>query len=181
MLKSVENAIINDVRESIRLIETSRKVIESAMATLTLSTLAANWQPLLILIVVGITWNVVAFLLLAPRMIPRYWFERGIGDFGQSLGMTATGLLLMRVVDPDRETPAFDAFGYKQLLFEPFVGGGLVTAVSVPVIAAFGPWPLFGLSAVLLVLNLAVGLLWFGRDRGAGSGEDHRRPGGIRR
>ena len=145
-------------------------LIVSAMATLTLSALAANWQPLLILILAGLIWNVAAFLILAKRMIPSFWFERGIGDFGQSLGMTATGLLLMRVVDPDRETPAFDAFGYKQLLFEPFVGGGLVTAISVPLIVAFGPWPLFIVSSVLLVGCLCLGLLVFGRAKPTGSG-----------
>jgi glutamate:Na+ symporter, ESS family len=145
-------------------------LIVSAMATLTLSALAANWQPLSILILAGLVWNVSAFLILARRMIPTFWVERGIGDFGQSLGMTATGLLLMRVVDPDRETPAFDAFGYKQLLFEPFVGGGLVTAISVPLIVTFGPWPLFILSSVLLAASLFVGLVVFGRDRGGGQG-----------
>ncbi|MFC3526066.1 hypothetical protein ACFOLK_16090 [Marinococcus halophilus] len=41
--------------------------------------------------------------------------------------MAATGLLLMRVADPENKSPAFTAFGYKQILFEPMVGGGLVT------------------------------------------------------
>jgi len=29
------------------------------------------------------------------------WFERSIVEMGQSLGITATGLLLLRFVDPD--------------------------------------------------------------------------------
>ncbi|MFP3489691.1 sodium:glutamate symporter, partial [Staphylococcus sp. SIMBA_130] len=86
----------------------------------------------------GISWNLFGFLMLAPKIIPDYWFERGIGDFGQSMGVTATGLLLMRIVDPDNESPAFEAFGYKQLVYEPFLGGGLVTALSVPFIVQFG-------------------------------------------
>ncbi|MFP3360818.1 sodium:glutamate symporter, partial [Planococcus sp. SIMBA_143] len=75
--------------------------------------------PFLILAVAGISWNLFGFLMLAPKIIPDYWFERGIGDFGQSMGVTATGLLLMRIVDPDNESPAFEAFGYKQLVYEP--------------------------------------------------------------
>jgi len=37
-------------------------------------------------------------------------------------GSATTGLLLLHVVDPDYETEAFAA---KQLLHEPFMGGGL--------------------------------------------------------
>jgi glutamate:Na+ symporter, ESS family len=74
-----------------------------------------------------------------PPDDPEFWFERGIGDLGQSMGVTATGLILMRVADPDNRTPALEAFGYKQLGFEPFLGGGLITATSVPLIAQFGP------------------------------------------
>ena len=46
-------------------------------------------------------------------MIPKYWFELGIGDLGQSMGMTAAGLMLIRIVDSDGKTSAMEAFGYK--------------------------------------------------------------------
>src|SRR5699024_1923612 len=92
----------------------------------------------------------------------RYWFERGIGDFGQSMGVTATGLILMRIVDPEGRSPAFEAFGYKQLVFEPFFGGGLVTAMAVPLVFFFGPWPLLIGMAVVLLVSAVGGLLIFG-------------------
>lgn len=144
-------------------------LIISAMATLMLSALADNWQPLLILLGVGLTFNVFMFLVVARHMVPDYWFERCIGDFGQSIGMTATGLLLMRVVDPDYETPAFEAFGYKQLLFEPVVGGGIFTALSVPLIFNLGAVPVLILCSVLLVFWMALGILYFGRGKAAKS------------
>ena len=43
-------------------------------------------------------------------------FERSIAEMGQSMGVTATGLLLLRVVDPEGDTDATSAFGYKQLM-----------------------------------------------------------------
>ncbi len=76
-------------------------MIVSAIATLSLEAIGGNLAPFLILSIVGIFWNVAAFLLLAPRMILSYWFERGMGDFGQSMGMTASGLLLMKIADPE--------------------------------------------------------------------------------
>jgi hypothetical protein len=60
-------------------------------------------------------------------------------------------------------TPAYEAFGYQQLGFEPFFGGGPITATSVPLIVQFGPVGFLLAMAALLVLSVAVGLLRFGR------------------
>ena len=109
----------------------------------------------------GVAFNVAIFLWLAPRIIGRYWFERGIGDFHPSMGVTATGLILMRVVDPEAKTPAFEAFGYKQLVFEPFFGGGLVTALAIPVIYLTGVWPLFFVMLAVLIVAVLTGLFYF--------------------
>ena len=137
-------------------------VIVTALATLSLQVIGDALVPFLLLAAAGIAWNVGAFLLLAPRMIPRDWFPRGSGDFGQSMGMTVTGLLLMRMADPHNRSGAFEAFGYKQLLFEPVVGGGLFTAASVPLVAAFGPGWILALCAVLTLGWAALGLFLFG-------------------
>lgn len=137
-------------------------LIVSALATLSLSALAANLVPFLLLALTGLMWNLGVFFLLAPRMIPSYWFERGIGDLGQAFGVSATGLLLLRVADPDDRTPAAEAFGYKQLGFEPFFGGGLVTALAVPLVAQFGPWPLLLAMAGVVATSAWVGIRRFG-------------------
>lgn len=140
-------------------------LIAAAIASLSLAVIAANLAPFILLGVAGIAWNVCLFLWLAPRVIPRYWFERGIGDIGQSMGVTATGLILMKIADPDNKTPAYEAFGYKQMVFEPFFGGGLITGIALPVIYNFGPWPLFGVMLVLVIVGMGTGLLYFGRLR----------------
>jgi ESS family glutamate:Na+ symporter len=133
-------------------------LIVSALASLTLSALADAWLPLFLLILAGMLWTIGAFMFLAPRMMKDFWFERAIGDFGQSLGVTATGLLLIKIVDPKGSSPALEAFGYKQLLFEPLLGGGLFTAVSVPLVHAFGLPIMLGVTGVLLLFWIAVGL-----------------------
>ena len=138
-------------------------LIVAALATLSLQVIGVFIVPFLALGVAGVLWNVAAFLLLAPRMIPTFPFERGITDLGQSMGVTATGLLLLRVVDPENASPALESFGYKQLGFEPFLGGGLITGLSLPLIAQLGPLPFAGAMALLLVGALALGLGYFGR------------------
>ncbi len=151
-------------------------LIISALATLSIQAIADNWVTFLLLAVAGLAWNIGVFVFLARRMIPRFWFERGIGDLGQSLGVTATGLILIRVADPNAATPAMEAFGYKQLAFEPFFGGGLVTAAALPLIVQFGPVPLLIGMSLLLALSLGIGILWFGRRTAAD--EEARSPGG---
>ena len=147
-------------------------LIVSAIATLSLQAVGDNLAAFAILAVAGIAFNVGIFMWLAPRIIGRYWFERGIGDFGQSMGVTATGLILMRVVDPEAETPAFEAFGYKQLVFEPFFGGGLVTALAVPIIFLTGVWLLFFVMLAVFIIAVLTGLFYF-RPREMKDREEH--------
>src|SRR5699024_36325 len=79
------------------------------LGALSLEAIAENIGAFVILVVAGIAWNLLVFFVLAPRFIRMYWFERGIGDFGQSMGVTATGLLLMRMADPENQSPAYEA------------------------------------------------------------------------
>ncbi len=133
-------------------------LIVSALATVKLTVIGTYFIPFMILAGVAILWNVFAFVFLARVIIPYFWFERGIGDLGQAMGMTATGLLLMKIADPDNQSLAFESFGYKQLLFEPFVGGGLFTALSLPLIHTFGPVTMFIVTAILTFSFFAIGV-----------------------
>ncbi|ABM63033.1 sodium/glutamate symporter [Halorhodospira halophila] len=145
--------------------------IVAALATLSLTALGEHLVPFLLLAATGIAWSLFVLVVIAPRVIPFDWFERGVGDFGQSMGVTVTGVLLMRMADPNNRSGALESFGYKQLLFEPIVGGGLFTAASLPLIYQFGPVPVLILAAVITLAWLALGFLYFGRmvpDRGRG-------------
>ena len=72
------------------------------------------------------------------------------------MGVTATGLLLLRIVDPEQETEAASAFGYKQLLHEPFMGGGIWTSTAVILIAQKGGWLVLGIAIVAIVAWLVI-------------------------
>lgn len=127
-------------------------LIVAAIATIQLDVVARGWLPLLIIIFAGIVWNLAALLLIARHAFRDAWFERAIAELGQSMGVTATGLLLLRTVDPDYETPAAEAFACKQLLHEPFMGGGLWTGAAIPLLALWGGWPIFGIAISAMTL-----------------------------
>ena len=127
-------------------------LVVSAVATIRLEVVVANWIPLTALIVAGMLWTVACVAFVAPRLFRDAWFERAIAEFGQATGVTATGLMLLRTVDPENRTPAAMSFGYKQLLHEPFMGGGLWTALALTLVYRWGWFPVFLLSLGMLVL-----------------------------
>ncbi len=139
-------------------------LVVAAIATIRLDVVAQGWLPLLILVIAGILWNVFCVLFLARRVFKNAWFERSIAEMGQSMGVTATGLLLLRVVDPDYKTPAAEAFACKQLLHEPFMGGGLWTGMAIPLIAAVGAAPVLGIACTAVFIWAT--LLFATRNRG---------------
>lgn len=142
-------------------------LVLSAVTTIKLSVVAANWMPLLALCLAGTLLSVLLVVFLAPRLFRESWFERAIAEFGQSTGVTATGLLLLRTVDPENRTIAAASFGYKQLLHEPFMGGGLWTAFALTLVYAVGWFRVWLLSVAMTVLwVIAAGVIIWRRRRG---------------
>jgi ESS family glutamate:Na+ symporter len=70
----------------------------------------------------------------------------------------ASGFMLIDMSDPQSTTSAKESYGYKQLLYEPFFGGGLITALSIPILVRIGLIPALIVSTGLLVLTIAIGI-----------------------
>ncbi|MDP8262492.1 MAG: sodium/glutamate symporter [Candidatus Ancaeobacter aquaticus] len=127
-------------------------LVVAAISIISLPLIMKGLIPLILVVVAGIGWNLFCILVLAKRMLPDAWFERGIVEMGQSMGVTATGLLLLRIVDPEHKTPAYTAFGCKQLLHEPFMGGGLWTSIAIPLAIIHGSYLVLAISIVALIV-----------------------------
>ena len=131
-------------------------LVVSAISTIRLEVIAKDILPFLMVVGAGVAWNIFCVMWLARRSLPNFWFERAIAEMGQSMGVTATGLLLLRAVDPENETDAPSAFGYKQLLHEPFMGGGLWTSVAIPLVIIKGGWFVLAISATAIAFWLVL-------------------------
>lgn len=135
-------------------------LVVAAVATIKLSVVAQNWLPLVIMMAAGVLWSLFLMLFVAPKLFKQAWFECAIAEFGQGLGVTATGLMLLRTVDPESKTPAAASFGYKQLIHEPIMGGGLWTAFALTLVFSFGWLPVWQFSLVMLILwSIASGIV----------------------
>ena len=65
------------------------------------------------MVLVGLGWSLFALGWLAPKFYAKRWFERGIGDFGQSSGSVASGFMLIDMADPQATAGARNSYGYK--------------------------------------------------------------------
>jgi ESS family glutamate:Na+ symporter len=59
------------------------------------------------------------------------------------------------MADPAHTTGAAGGYGYKQLFYEPFLGGGILTALSVPFILAIGSLS-FGIASAAIKAGFIV-------------------------
>jgi glutamate:Na+ symporter, ESS family len=139
-------------------------LITAATAGLDLALLKADWLPLTVLALGGLVWNLAVTLLLAPRLLPADWFERAVIEFGQATGVAASGLLLLRMADPDDRSDALPAFSIKQLMLQPFLAGGVVTVVAPLAVAGWG-LPLWTGFCFALVLLFGGTGLWLARNQ----------------
>ena len=84
---------------------------------------------LALLAAVGLTWNICAFLWLALESSATTGLSGGLLTSDRARGSQPRGCCCC-AWRPLRRSRAMEAFFFKQLLFEPFLGGGLVTALS---------------------------------------------------
>lgn len=133
-------------------------VIIMAIGNISITSLGANFGIFILLLVTGFIWNLLAFLFLYKKLIPAYPLQRGLADYGQSMGTTSIGLMLFDIVDPDNLSKGKEAFGFKQLLFEPFVGGGIITGISPILISRLGLLTFSFISLGFCLLFIVIGL-----------------------
>ena len=136
-------------------------LIVAAIAMINTNAVSENIAPLIIIMIGGMSWNFVCFFILAPRVLPNFQFERAIVELGQSFGTTATGLLLLRMCDPHKDTEVWKAFGYKQMMTEPFMGGGIWTTVSLQLLVNIGVWGVCGISTAAVLFWTCMYFFYF--------------------
>ncbi|GBG27489.1 Hypothetical Protein FCC1311_037112 [Hondaea fermentalgiana] len=140
-------------------------LVLTAVATTNLAVVADNIGPLMIVLFAILGWQLICFFFLAPLMLPDFWVERALPEFGTSTATTSIGLMLLRIVDPEYETPAAEAFAAKQLVTEPFLGGGVWTSLALPLIASVGNWAVVGVSAGVMAFFFGVWFLFLRKNK----------------
>ncbi|KLU06470.1 Sodium/glutamate symporter [Rhodopirellula islandica] len=156
LLRAIGQVHLIDEQTIHRLSGTSMDLlVVAAVATLNLAAVASLWVPLAILLLAGSIWSTFCLLFLSRRILPpEKWFPLGLINFGMSTGTTATGFVLLRVVDPELKSGAAEDYALAAPLSAPFIGGGMIT-VAMPLVVLSRvsiAWPALLLATLLMVL-----------------------------
>ena len=135
-------------------------LVVAAVASLNLAAVATLIIPFAILFAFGVVWTGICLLLLSRWILPRqHWFQLGLINYGMSTGTTATGFVLLRLVDTELESGAAEDYALAAPLSSPFIGGGMVT-IGLPLLVLEN----LPLAAVTVGLwGLVIALIMIGR------------------
>ena len=135
----------------------------SAISTLSLKVFSLYMVPLIVTILAVIVGNVIVNFYFAWKMFDVDWFERAIGSYGLESGVLATGLMLLRVIDPKFETTGQESAASSAALCYPW---SLPYIMFMPALAfAVSPWILFAGSAALWIVFFVIARKFFWQSR----------------
>ena len=137
-------------------------MITAAIATTSRQVFVSYALPLVLISICMVLVNLFVCFVLGKRWLQDNPFETGVGLFGMACGVLATGLMLVKVVDPDNETTAStcistsSTLGYAWQI--PYMVVGSLMIFTMPTITTV-------ISVALLLFFLIGGEILFGRNR----------------
>lgn len=128
-------------------------LIAFGIASIVPQALADYLVPLIVLFVLGVAYCAIFLMFVAPVFFGEHWLERGIFGWGWATAAVATGIALLKIVDPKLKSGTLNEYGVAYIGFAPFEIGMTILAP----IAVIAGWTvgLGGVAAVLAVVILA--------------------------
>ncbi len=135
-------------------------VIASNVATIQLSVLASYLVPILVTSVIVCVVTAFMCIILSKKWYGEDWFEVAMGTYGQCTGSLATGLLLIKVLDPNGDTLAAESVSGSCTLGsfwqQPYNTVGPLLMLTAPAVVTWG-------TAGFLAAFLIIGAVFLGR------------------
>jgi ESS family glutamate:Na+ symporter len=111
-------------------------LVAAALGAISIVVIARYWLPILVMGVLAGFLTIGYCLWLTSRLFDDHRFQRAMIYFGAATGTLPTGLALLRVVDPEFETPAAVDYMY---------GSGVAFFLVIPYILAIN-LPMYGFT-----------------------------------
>jgi len=104
------------------------------------------------------------YIFISAKFCKEQWFEKMVNVFGQCIGNAATGMTLLRCIDPKNESCSADASGVSLFLFMP-VWVGMIAVGPVLAMSQNGTAKLMLLGVVLMIVFYGIGFSLFRTKR----------------
>lgn len=116
-------------------------LITAAIMSIPVSIVASYWVVLLAVIVVGLILTPLAQWAVCKKLLSTNWFEKFLGMLGTNTGVYVTGMLLIKMADPNLKSDALADYsvGYTigSLFVTPIMAYAMVLAVEQGTAATF--------------------------------------------
>lgn len=129
-------------------------LVAGAVASMNLKAIAENIVPILIVSVVLLAFMIVYSLIYARGIFGKDWFENSMMTYGMYTGVAATGMLLLKVCDPESKSDALSLYAARAPFSSWAIGGGVVTSLAPVWVAQYGAVTV-GLVALSLTIVVA--------------------------
>ena len=128
-------------------------MIAFGIASIVPAALAGYWQALLLMFVLGTLFCVVWMFWAGPLFFGENWLERGLFGWGWATAAVATGIALLKMVDPKLKSGTLNEYGVAYVGFAPFEIG---TTIIAPIAVIAGFTAIFGWVAFAIALGVVV-------------------------
>lgn len=125
-------------------------LITAAIMTIPVKMVMNYWMPLVTMCVLGLAVTTATVWFVGKKYFGECWLEKALGPMGCLTGVFVTGMLLIKMADPDLKTPALNDYSmaytlhnfyiipFVVFLFTFVVSAGALTGGSVCVALAAG-------------------------------------------
>ena len=125
------------------------------MASLNVSVIIKYAVPLILVNLAVLAFMLVYSLVYARGIFGKTWFENSMMTFGMYTGVAATGMLLLKVCDPDSKSDALSLYAARAPFSSWAIGGGVITSLAPVWVAKYGAG-IIGLIALGLMFVVAI-------------------------
>ena len=126
-------------------------LIAFGVAAIVPAAIASYWQALLLLFILGTIFCVFFLLWFPAEFFGERWIERGIFGWGWATATVATGIAILKIVDPKLKSGTLSEYGMAYIGFGPFEISWTIIA---PMAVMYGFAGIFG--AISLAISIGV-------------------------
>lgn len=129
-------------------------LIAFGVASVNITIFKEYFGAIVILSILGLLFTISWFLIISPRFFKSYWFERGIYIYGLGTGVMATGIILLRICDPNFKTGVLEDFGLAWV-FLSFIDLAIVSFLPICILSGIG----IQICIILIIIAISCLLL----------------------
>lgn len=130
-------------------------MIIAGIASIDIEDLKGLWLPFALMVVAGATVTLFNLKYICKRIYPTYYYEGLMSMYGMMTGTISSGVLLLREVDPQLETPAANNLVIGSS-FAILLGAPLLELIGMAPKSAMMTWITLGIMVAYYILLLLI-------------------------